>query len=30
VVYTAAVSMVCLVFSYIIFKRLDATLADVI
>jgi lipopolysaccharide transport system permease protein len=30
VVYTAVVSIVCLVFSYIIFKRLDATLADVI
>jgi len=29
-IYCATVSIVCLVFSYILFKRLDATLADVI
>ena len=29
-IYCGAVSIVCLAFSYILFKRLDATLADVI
>ena len=29
-IYCATLSIVCLVFSYILFKRLDATLADVI
>ena len=29
-IYCAIISIVCLVFSYILFKRLDATLADVI
>ena len=29
-IYCAIASIVCLVFSYILFKRLDTTLADVI
>jgi ABC-type polysaccharide/polyol phosphate export permease len=29
-IYCTTVSIACLVFSYILFKRLDATLADVI